>query len=199
MKTTFQRFSRTLACAGLISFFNAITAQSGIVAFNYDLAGRLTKSEFAANKSINYTYDPAGNLLQRAITTSVVNPDSDGDGMDDAWETLYFGNKDARDGSGDFDLDGAIDVNEFLAGTIPTNSASVLKVIPPPAISVSGATIQWSSVSGKTYRLQFKNSLGDTPWTNVPGDVLANSATASKLDSTASGQDRRYYRVLLQP
>jgi hypothetical protein len=40
--------------------------------------------------------------------------DSDEDGMDDGWEWLNFGTL-ARDGFGDFDGDGSLDIEEFLA------------------------------------------------------------------------------------
>ncbi|HSX90332.1 MAG TPA: putative Ig domain-containing protein [Pseudomonas sp.] len=44
--------------------------------------------------------------------------DSDGDGMDDAWEQEHFGNLD-RDGVGDFDGDGVSDLDEFGNRTDP--------------------------------------------------------------------------------
>jgi hypothetical protein len=122
--------------------------------------------------------------------------DSDGDGLVDAWEQQYFGNL-SRDGSGDFDNDGVSDAYESIAGTVPTNSVSVLKVLPNPVVTSGGATIQWASVAGKTYRLQFKNTLNAAAWQNVPGDVTATGGTASKTDSTASGQAQRYYRVVV--
>ena len=46
--------------------------------------------------------------------------DSDSDGMPDWWELQYFGNL-ARDGTGDWDGDGLIDLAEFEYGTDPTN------------------------------------------------------------------------------
>jgi hypothetical protein len=49
--------------------------------------------------------------------------DSDGDGMPDWWEVQYFGNLD-RDGTGDWDGDGLIDLAEFEYGTNPTNPDS---------------------------------------------------------------------------
>ncbi|HUF64159.1 MAG TPA: PA14 domain-containing protein [Verrucomicrobiales bacterium] len=47
--------------------------------------------------------------------------DTDGDGMDDAWETRFFGNL-SRDGTGDFDNDGLLDVQEYINGQNPTNA-----------------------------------------------------------------------------
>ncbi len=50
-------------------------------------------------------------------------PDSDGDGMADAWELQYFGNLD-RDGTEDFDGDGFTDKQEFEACSHPDNDLS---------------------------------------------------------------------------
>ena len=45
------------------------------------------------------------------------------DGMPDAWETLHFGAT-TRDGTGDFDLDGVSDLQEYLANSNPADPAS---------------------------------------------------------------------------
>ena len=47
--------------------------------------------------------------------------DTDADGMADAWETDHFTNT-SRDGAGDFDGDGVTDLDEFNAGSDPTQS-----------------------------------------------------------------------------
>ena len=49
--------------------------------------------------------------------------DTDGDGLPDGWELLYFGNL-AQDGLGDYDGDGINNATEFAEGTNPANSAS---------------------------------------------------------------------------
>ncbi len=64
-----------------------------------------------------------------AATVTVADddsPDSDGDGLADAWEMQNFGTL-GRDGTGDFDGDGATDAQEYAAGTDPLDPLS-----PPP-------------------------------------------------------------------
>ncbi|MGI9305344.1 MAG: Ig-like domain-containing protein, partial [Gammaproteobacteria bacterium] len=78
------------------------------------------------------TYIASDGALQSSRTAFIkVNPanDTDGDGMDDAWELEQFGSLD-RDGSGDFDGDGVSDLEEFLDNTDPTTAAGPR----PPAI-----------------------------------------------------------------
>ncbi len=50
--------------------------------------------------------------------------DVDGDGLPDAWETLYIGSL-SEDGSDDHDGDGFTNAEEFAAGTLPGDTASV--------------------------------------------------------------------------
>jgi hypothetical protein len=51
--------------------------------------------------------------------------DSDGDGLPDSWELAYFGNLN-QTASGDFDGDGVSNLQEFLDGTNPADTNSVL-------------------------------------------------------------------------
>ncbi len=67
-----------------------------------------------SNSSGSVTSAPAALLI-----------DSDRDGLPDSWEQTYFGGL-SRNPSGDFDGDGVSNRDEFLQGTNPANSASVL-------------------------------------------------------------------------
>ncbi len=61
--------------------------------------------------------------------------DTDGDGMDDDWEKEYFNDSLERDGTGDFDSDGILDLDEYLNGTDPTRE----DYGPSPPVIVSPA------------------------------------------------------------
>ncbi len=75
--------------------------------------------------TINFTAsDPELSSSQRVLIRIFSVYDTDGDGMDDAWEMSYFGTKD-RDGTGDFDSDDMSDLDEFLNEKDPTISDNV--------------------------------------------------------------------------
>ncbi|MDB6032626.1 MAG: hypothetical protein JWM16_2964 [Verrucomicrobiales bacterium] len=122
--------------------------------------------------------------------------DADDDGMDDSWEIAYFGNL-ARDGKGDYDNDGQSDLAEFRAGTNPADGSSVFHVL---SLTWAGGaqSLYWSSIPGRKYRVQYKNSVNDSGWTDLPGDVESTGPTTTKMDDGAGAQ-QRYYRVLALP
>jgi hypothetical protein len=124
--------------------------------------------------------------------------DSDGDGMDDDWEMAYFGTL-SRDGTGDFDGDGQTDLQEFLAGTDPTNSGSVLRVLTLNLLGGGGTKVIWSAAPGKTYRVQFKDDIADSVWRDLGVTVTASATTMSAIDPAGSGGIQRFYRVVFTP
>jgi hypothetical protein len=74
----------------------------------------------------------------------------------------------------------------------------------PPALLVElttvtddSVTLVWNAVAGKTYRVQYKNGLSEATWSDLSGDVTANSATASKIDDTLGSNAQRFYRIVL--
>ncbi len=121
--------------------------------------------------------------------------DSDLDGMDDDWEMAYF-NTLARDGSGDFDVDGATDRHEFEAGTDPTNIGSIFRALTIEPGNGNSRLVLWQSQMDRKYRVEFKNDLSEEFWEEL-GTVTASGSIASLADPAAA--PRRIYRVVLLP
>lgn len=182
---------RKAFCLGLLWLITA-GLQAETAQYAYDDAGRLVGVYYSSGKSITYVYDGAGNLL-REVRSSFV--DSDGDGMDDAWEITHFGNL-SRDGSGDSDNDGQTDLQEFMAGTDPNNNQSLLAITQLTTTPGVGFSIQWLSVPGKYYRVQYNDTLSPAGWKNLGADVLANGSSTSVTDSTVPQSAQRFYRVI---
>jgi hypothetical protein len=127
------------------------------------------------------------------------NPDRDGDGMNDGFEQAYFGSPTAGDPNADLDGDGAKNVEEFVAGTLPNNAGSLFRILSVAPDSPSTYLITWTSVPGKRYQVYFRDSLTSGPdWQLVvPDSFLATGATMSY--ETGSGQPQRYYKVEVLP
>ena len=64
-------------------------------------------------------------------------------------------------------------------------------------VAGSGVTIRWNGIVGRTYRVQFKNSLNDPAWINLGADITAEISELSTVDVTAEASRERYYRLLL--
>jgi hypothetical protein len=83
-----------------------------------------------------------------------------------------------------------------------TNSFTVL-VAPRPAISSfsvsdGAVTLVWDAVSGRTYRLQYADSLTETNWSHVLPDITATTSTATATLGVGTGS-QRFYRVVVLP
>jgi hypothetical protein len=116
--------------------------------------------------------------------------DADGDGMDDAWELAHFGTL-ARNGSGDFDGDGSTDLAEFLAGTDPTSSTSVLRL---SVARAAPTVLSFGAVANKTYAVEYKNALNAASWTLLQ-NVPAGAARIVQVTDPAPSPAGRFYRV----
>ena len=150
--------------------------------------------ESYASDLVNGDYNDSRDVLVLRLS----HGDSDADGLPDDWELAYF-NTLARDGTGDYDGDGQTDWMEFQAGTDPTNAGSVLRVITLSPPTSGPVRVFWTAVPGKKYRVQFKDSLLDPAWTDLPGDVVAPDTTGFRDDATSGATGQRYYRVRLVP
>ncbi|HSY19902.1 MAG TPA: hypothetical protein VK815_16280, partial [Candidatus Acidoferrales bacterium] len=68
-----------------------------------------------------------------------------------------------------------------------------------PVFSANGISLNWNAIPGLTYHVQFKNSLADPNWSDLPGDITASNNVALKLDSAAVTNTTRFYRIIALP
>ncbi len=100
-------------------------------------------------------------------------PDSDSDGLPDAWEVFYFGDL-SPTASGDPDGDLSSNLEEFVAGSDPNNSASS-----PNDSDADGLPDAWE--------LGYFGDLDETGFTDPDGDFSIN------LDELAAGTNPNLY------
>jgi alpha-D-xyloside xylohydrolase len=124
-------------------------------------------------------------------------PSSAGDGISDSWRLYYFGTTATNSqtcAACDPDGDGMSNLQEYLAGTNPTNSASVLLIT---QLDATSQLIVWNSIAGKNYQVYSASNLA-SPFMPVSGTISATGPEASFTDTVPAGV-RRFYRVRLVP
>ena len=176
----------------------------------------------AANTNFSFTYRfPGTNSVQLfvsgplgvgtnarpnlIVTTSV---DSVGDGIPNWWRSLYFGGSGtttnaASCATADPDGDGSGNLQEYLAGTDPTNGTSRLSVVaisnaPPP--EATNIVVRWLSASNRLYRLERSTNLVSAPAfdscvrSNIPAVPPVNTET----DRAAVGEGPWFYQIRVE-
>jgi hypothetical protein len=127
-------------------------------------------------------------------------PDYNFDGLDDRFQRQYFApwTSAAAAPTADPDGDGMNNAAEYIAGTVPTNAASVLKM-QSVALTNTTATVRWSSVSGKKYQVSLRTNVASGSWSNIGSVVTAGGGTTSLFNDTTATNSPRVYRVQVVP
>jgi hypothetical protein len=197
---TFQ--TNTLPSHGLLKSFNPASGS-----FTYvPVRGFRGSDVFAYSASDGY----ASSSLASMNLNVVAPPDTNGSGLPDAWEAAYG----ITDPNGDADGDGQSNLQEYFAGTNPTNAASALQIISAVSQTNGHFAFTWSSVGGTRYRVQYSSAgsgLGQ-PLTDLGRPLAAEmDASAYGTASTQSFTDdftltggaptnsARYYRIKVVP
>ncbi len=132
------------------------------------------------------------------VEMNLRDPDTDDDGLEDAWELAFFGNL-TKGPNEDTDGDGATNLAELLAGTVPTNPASVLRA----RVSQNGNNLLlgFPSVLGHKYSIECKRDLGSPieQWVPVVTNIEGDGTVAAIILLDVLLFPRRFYRVVVQP
>lgn len=96
------------------------------------------------------------------------------------------------------DGDGLSHWQEWVAGTNPTNGASVLKLA-NRSLSASNVTLTWNSVTNRSYSVQRASNLGAaTPFSVLRTNITGLAGTTTYTDTNAPVSGPAYYRVGVQ-
>jgi hypothetical protein len=145
-------------------------------------------------RSVNYSPANIGQL-KFVFSFDLTDFDTDHDGLGDAWETAQFGNL-TRDGSGDFDNDGVVDLSEFLYGGNPkladgdydgrSDAEEMMEgTNPADAADVSSVKLGYFAMSDSALLTEDgkapKTSVSNTLVTGRKGSGLSKPGSGSKL------------------
>ena len=172
---------------------------SGPAPVNFgDAAATNTTAEFAVAGTYVLRLIADDGILQSSneVTITVGN-DSDEDGMEDGWEITNFGDTSSSDGAGDQDSDGFLDLHEFLAGTGPTNSSSLLEIVSGVQSGAANEfVLTWRAVSNKTYMVLSKQDLMSPFWSTNATLIQGVEPLCVHTVNTASA--KAYFLIQLQ-
>jgi hypothetical protein len=129
--------------------------------------------------------------LSGPTTNSTYSASPTWGGIPQEWMAFYFGNDIFAWPSpyADSDGDGASNLNEFLAGTDPTNANSVMRIRLQQ--THQGLYLNWNTQPGLIYQVQTSGNL--TSWSALGSPRFA----AGSLDSLyVGGSNKGYYRIV---
>ena len=165
---------------------------------------------FETYNLVDFTLSTTGDLdgdgldaaAEGTAQTDPLDPDTDGDGMDDGWEVQHGLLPLTDDAGEDPDGDGFTNLEEWETGTDPRDPASRLQILS----ITSGApfTITWSTVHGRSYIVETSETL-DGAWTEVTASLVTELDGSPGTEDSESWTDtdtpgeRKFYRVRLVP
>lgn len=125
--------------------------------------------------------------------------DEDNDGIDDSWEITFFSNTNTWSGNDDADNDGIINLNEYIAGTNPTNIQHFFSIQDYAAtLSNDCSTLSWQSYADRFYTVISSSNL--STWSNVKNKTYLSGtgSTMSHTNTSMSTNSLNYNRVTVR-
>ena len=114
------------------------------------------------------------------------------------WAAQYFANlaDPAAAKTADADYDGFANEQEFAAGTNPLNAASALRLANcSRAADGASFSLNWASVTGKTYQVETSATLLAASWVSIGSSVVATGASSTLTVPMNASDGRRFFRV----
>lgn len=177
-------------------FIHGLNPHLNDAAFNPDGDTLSNIQEYNAGTDPQVSEGAGLNFALSGRFTLLTMVDADGDGIHDAWEVYYFGSTAACDPLGHGDDDDLNNYQEFIAGTDPTDSGSLLWLAPEPAAaSTNGFVLSWLSVSNKIYIIERTSHLPDGFQTVLESGLIATPPLNTYTDATEAATGPYFYRI----
>jgi hypothetical protein len=134
-------------------------------------------------------------------TTRMAIPDTDDDGISDAFEMAYAQDLETLGEDHDEDNDGFSDLDEYQSMTNPFDPASFFKVtkVEPASADGSATQLTWTSAPNRRYVIEHSTDLGVTnPWHLSPlnpAEFTADSGEFTTRTTLDTAAPRRFFRV----
>ena len=167
---------------------------------NFVQAGAVTIANLSGTPTSLITWGADGLAFRTTgnqvfLIRTILADDRNNDGLPDSWQMQYFGSLTAP-GSGpndDPDHDGMNNYQEYIAGTDPTNAASVLRLtnVRPQGNSVQ---LSWQGGTNVYYRIQRTQTLNPSNWQDIYTNPPSAVATGTFTDVLAPSGST-YYRI----
>lgn len=122
------------------------------------------------------------------------NLDTDGDQLPDAWEVANGLDPDLSNAQGDADGDGASDLDEYIAGTMPKDASHVAKLV--LVANGPGILLRIHGVPGRSYQLQRSGDVRSSEWLPASQEQPGANEDLS-FEVPHSGAVQQFYRVLI--
>jgi hypothetical protein len=126
--------------------------------------------------------------LEGSLSVDPALQDGDVDGMPDGWEIEHFGSTEAGVPGVDTDGDGMLNLDESIAGTLPTDETSFFRIE-----QISDTTLAWTAVPGRTYSVDWTDDLMQ-PFVEIASGLTGGSYTVNPQPNAAFN----YYAIRVE-
>jgi len=145
---------------------------------------------------VTHFSEVAINPTRLELDVTAVRPlDTDNDGLPDDWEQFYFTNL-VQTATDDFDHEGASNMAEYLAGTNPTQAASVFGIT-SIQINSGRSELRWPNLPSRRFEIDYSDNL--TNWQTIPNPAVSFPTPTQAVWSEATSAATRLYRVRALP
>lgn len=157
--------------------------------------GKLSGSAWSANAG----WIPLASTADYLRIDSLAQlPDTDGDGLPDAWEIQMAGSLNVLSADADTDHDGQTDLQEYLAGTNPLDPTDFLGPL-HLTVTQEGNDLTFPTKRDYVYRIEQHPPFGSGLWAPALAAPLTGTGSEQKIHLPPNSSQLFFYRLAAYP